>query len=193
MSILHLNRCYPIACFPSGTVVQNLSANAGDKKDAGSIPGHGRCPGVGNGNSLQYSCLENSTYRGAWWATVHGVPEWDTTEHTNTQTHPTAFPKGWNTQQFHQQGLRWLCSLYEIKRTFNGPANLMLPCWFLFLLLLKDVIDYEWCIPPLRTSKNQGGASQVAQRVKESACNAGDLITIPGLGRSPGGGHRNPL
>ena len=122
-----------------------------------------------------------------------GPREWDTTEHTNTQTHPTAFPKGWNTQQFHQQGLRWLCSLHEIKRTFNGPVNLMLPCWFLFLLLLKDVIDYEWCIPPLRTSKNQGGASQVAQTVKESACNAGDLITIPGLGRSPGGGHRNPL
>ena len=35
--------------------------------------GSGRCPGVGNSNPLQYSCLENSTDRGAWWATVHGV------------------------------------------------------------------------------------------------------------------------
>jgi len=38
-----------------------------------SIPGSGRSPGVGNSNSHQYSCLENSTKRGGWWATVHGV------------------------------------------------------------------------------------------------------------------------
>ena len=44
--------------------------NAGD---AGLIPGSGRSPGEGNGNSLQYSCLENPMDRGAWWATVHGV------------------------------------------------------------------------------------------------------------------------
>ena len=41
--------------------------------DPGSIPGLGRSPGEGNGNSLQYSCLENSTDRGDWWDTVHGV------------------------------------------------------------------------------------------------------------------------
>ena len=39
----------------------------------GSIPGLGRSPGEGNGNPLQYSCLENSMDRGTWWATVHGV------------------------------------------------------------------------------------------------------------------------
>jgi len=50
--------------------VKNPSDNAGD---AGSIPGWRRSPGEGNGNPLQYSCLENSTDRGAWWATVHGV------------------------------------------------------------------------------------------------------------------------
>ena len=50
--------------------VKNLPANVGD---AGSIPGSGRSPGEGNGDPLQYSCLENSMDRGAWWATVHGV------------------------------------------------------------------------------------------------------------------------
>ena len=64
--------------FPGGSVVQNLPANAGD---ADLIPGLGRSPGEGNGNPLQYSCLENSMDRGAWWTTVHGVTkESDTTE-----------------------------------------------------------------------------------------------------------------
>ena len=51
-------------------VVKNLPASAGD---AGSIPGSGRSPGGGNGNPLQYSCLENSVDRGDWQASVHGV------------------------------------------------------------------------------------------------------------------------
>ena len=50
-------------------LVKNPPANAGDK---GSIPGLGRSPGVGNGNCLQYCCLENSMDRRAWWATVQG-------------------------------------------------------------------------------------------------------------------------
>ena len=54
-------------------VVKNSPANAGDVRDAGLIPELGRSPGGGNGNPLQYSCLENSMDRGAWWATVHGV------------------------------------------------------------------------------------------------------------------------
>ena len=52
-------------------VVKNLTANAGDARDMGSIPGSGRSPGEGNGNLLQYSCLEISMDREAWWATVH--------------------------------------------------------------------------------------------------------------------------
>ena len=48
--------------------------------DLGSIPGEGRSPGEGNGNPLHYSCLENSTDRGAWRVTVHGVAETDTAE-----------------------------------------------------------------------------------------------------------------
>ena len=58
--------------FPGGSVVKNPPGNAGD---TGSIPGLGRCPRVGNGNSLSYSYLENPIDRGAWQATVHGVKE----------------------------------------------------------------------------------------------------------------------
>ena len=56
--------------FPGGSEVKASAWNAGD---LASIPGLGRSPGEGNGNPLQYSCLENSMDRGAWWATVHGV------------------------------------------------------------------------------------------------------------------------
>jgi len=55
--------------------LKNPFANKGDAGDMGLIPGLGRSPGGGNGNPLQYSCLENSVDRGAWQATVHGVPK----------------------------------------------------------------------------------------------------------------------
>ena len=54
-------------------VVENLPASAGNLREVGSIPGSGRSPGEGNGNPLQYSCLENPIERGAWWAAVQGV------------------------------------------------------------------------------------------------------------------------
>ena len=47
-------------------MVKNPPANAGDTRDVSALPGFGRCPGVGNGNTLQYSCLENSMDREAW-------------------------------------------------------------------------------------------------------------------------------
>ena len=47
--------------------------SAGNARDLSSIPGLGRSPGEGNGNPLQYSCLENSMDRGFWWATVYGI------------------------------------------------------------------------------------------------------------------------
>ena len=68
-----------------GTMLKDLPANAGDVRDVGSIPGLGRSPGVGNGNPLQYSCLENSMDRGAWWITIHEVPKSQTTQ----------LPSGW--------------------------------------------------------------------------------------------------
>ena len=66
--------------------VKASTCNAGD---LGSIPGSGRSPGEGNGNPLQYSCLENPMDGGAWWATVHGVAKSQTrlSDFTHSLTH----------------------------------------------------------------------------------------------------------
>ena len=63
-------------------VIKNPPVNAEDIRDLSLIPGLGRFPGEGNGNSLQYSCLEKPMNRGVWWARVHGVTESDTNEAT---------------------------------------------------------------------------------------------------------------
>ena len=88
----HLILCRPLlllsSIFPSirvfsndqvALVVKNTPANVGDM---GSSPGSGRSLGEGNGNPLQYSCLENPMGRGDWWATVHRVAQLNTTEAT---------------------------------------------------------------------------------------------------------------
>ena len=59
-----------VVCFPGGS---DSKASVCSARDLGSIPRSGRSPGEGNGNPLQYSCLENPTDRGAWQATVHGI------------------------------------------------------------------------------------------------------------------------
>ena len=64
-----------ISVSQTALVLKNPSANAGDIRDTGLIPGWGRSPGGGHGNPLQYSCLENPMDRGAWWVTVHGVTQ----------------------------------------------------------------------------------------------------------------------
>ena len=66
--LVHLRRASQVV-----QLVKNLPVNAGDTKDAGSSPGLGRSPSIGNGNLSQYPCLEKSMDRGAWWATVHGL------------------------------------------------------------------------------------------------------------------------
>ena len=81
---MNFGESYLIQSFPGGTVVKNLLASAGD---VGSIPGLGRFPGGGNGNPLQYSCLENPTDSGAWWTTVHGVAKSRTRLSNFTDTH----------------------------------------------------------------------------------------------------------
>ena len=67
---IDITRWDPLTLLISGSEVKASACNAGD---LGLIPGSGRSPGEGNGNSLQYSCLENPTDGGAWWATVHGL------------------------------------------------------------------------------------------------------------------------
>ena len=64
--------CIPVS-FQVSTVVKNLSTNAGDVRDTGSVPGPERSPGIGNGNPLQYSYLENSMDKRAWHVIVHEV------------------------------------------------------------------------------------------------------------------------
>ena len=73
--------------FPGGTVVKNLPANAGETRDSSSIPGSGRSPREGNGNPLQYCCLENPMDGGTWWATVHRVIASNMTEQPSTCMH----------------------------------------------------------------------------------------------------------
>ena len=69
-------------------VVKNLPDNAGDKRDAGSIPRLGRSSEEGNGNPLQYSCLKNPIDRGGWWAIVHRVAKgWIQLKQPSTHTH----------------------------------------------------------------------------------------------------------
>ena len=72
--------------FPDGVVLKNLPAAAGDIRDVGSIPVSGRCPGEGNVNPLQYSCLENPMDRGLQ---SMGLQSQTTTERTHTHTHIT--------------------------------------------------------------------------------------------------------
>ena len=80
--------------FPGGSDSEESVCNEGDQ---GSIPGSGRSPGGGNGNPLQYSCLENPMDRGAWWATVHGV--------TKSQTRLSGYTTP--TEKMNKQATDW--------------------------------------------------------------------------------------
>ena len=72
-------------------MIKNPPVSAEDARHVGLIPGSGRSPGLGNGNPLQYSCLENSRDRGAWWATVRGVTESDMSDGAHTYTYNIKF------------------------------------------------------------------------------------------------------
>ena len=86
--------------------MKNLPANAGDRRGAGAIPGSGRFPGEGKSNSVQYSCLENPMYKGAWWATVHGVAKsqtWLSGYHFTSNSTKRSIPEG----QRRQGSMMW--------------------------------------------------------------------------------------
>ena len=86
---------------------KNLAANARASRGPGSVPGLERFPGVGNGNPLQYSCLENSMDRGSWQATV---TEWDMTEHAHARLHKT---ESWQ-MLIKCYCLKWVLYFYNI-------------------------------------------------------------------------------
>ena len=71
---------------PGGTLAKNPPASAEDARDSGSTPGWGRSPGEGNGNTLQYPCLENSMDRGAWQDTIYGAAKSQTRLIIHTHT-----------------------------------------------------------------------------------------------------------
>ena len=71
--------------FPGGTVVKNLPLNAGDAREVGFIPGSGRYSGIGNGNPLLYSCLENSRDRYSPWGSQRVRHDWAMSMHTTDE------------------------------------------------------------------------------------------------------------
>ena len=104
-----------LLCFPGGSVVKSSPANREDAVDMGSIPVSERSLGGGNGNPLQYSCLENPMNRGAWQAKVHRVSKnWTW---LNTHTHPfsathNVLASFWDRGFFTTQWLCMSCFLY---------------------------------------------------------------------------------
>ena len=84
-------------------MVKNMPANAGD---VDSIPGLGRSPGGGNGNPLQYSCLENPMDRGVWQATAHSVSKGWTRLSNQTRTPPVGRTRVWDEKE-HSQSHLW--------------------------------------------------------------------------------------
>ena len=108
-------------------MIKESACNAGDTRDVGSILGFRRSPGEGNGNPLQYSCLENFMDRGAWWAAVHGVAKSRT---HGALMHTTSF---WSLLGIHRvQNYRWGKYSYVSKIVMNFAS---ITQYFLFLLL----------------------------------------------------------
>ena len=119
-------------------VVQNLPANAGDIKDAGLIPGSGRSPGGGHGNTLQYSCLENLIDRGAWWAAVHrGVKSWTRPKWLSTHSHSS--PLGNYSFVFCASG-GWI---FDVSVGEVSSANLITSLYIVILQIKYSHRAYE--------------------------------------------------
>ena len=117
-------------------VVKNLSANAGDARDADSTPGLIRSPGVGNVNPLQYSCMGNSMDRGAWWAPPWGHKESDMTEHTHHTHTKDAWLESGKDQIQHKSPLSCLLLQYRHHSCLDA---LLWSVFFVCFFFLKDI------------------------------------------------------
>ena len=100
--------------FPGGSMIKNPPGSAGDTRDRGSIPGSERSPKEGNGNTFQYSCLENPMDRGAWLALHHRVPKNQTQLSTDSI-------------MIHFSSTVYNCQIY-CTMSLNHQVNQLFPC-----------------------------------------------------------------
>ena len=157
--------------FPDGSDSQKSACSAGDLD---LIPELGRSPGGGHGNPLQYSCLENAMDRGAWQAKSMGSQraghDWGT--YTFILKFPSGYLAGCSTSTWPKKGL------------MISPRITLSYWWEEFYLILFSI---SFPVPISSLGFPHGSDS------KESACNAGDLGSIPGSGSFRGEANGNPL
>ena len=122
---------YKVGLGASQVVLVVKNPPAGEVRDTGSIPGLGRSPGGGNGNSLQCFCLENPMDRGAWWATVHRVAK-SQSWLKRLSTHPCKF----DFRTCSTVNISWTLSLYCFDKYFPCAWK----CLFIFFDLLFRLI-----------------------------------------------------
>ena len=133
--------------FPGGSEGKASHCNAGD---LGSIPGSGRPPGEGNGNPLQYFCLENPIDRGAWWATVHGIAK--------SRTRLSNFTFSTSFLSIHKSiKYTYLCMYKHLCIVFLNFTFLALKMFFILLkaswnfqtnALSSSAPNQGWTVPP---------------------------------------------
>ena len=134
-------------------MVKNLPARAGDARDVVSIPGLGRSPGEGNGNLLQYSCLENAMDRGAWSAAVHGEARvghnWVSEHtHTHTRTHTHTQTK-WRKSENHSSRL--------VRIWGSNPSSKISLYILSYLYYSREQLLFKIYIYPLQNLSSQCG------------------------------------
>ena len=131
--------------FPAGAMVKNVPTNAGDPGDGSLTPGSRRSHGEGNGNPLQYSCLENSMDRGTWQATVPGLKRELDMTCTRGHTHTLFWCLRLCSIAWHQRG--WflqLCSFFSRLVCLLGVFCVSIENLKLFVLVLWKMLLVFW-------------------------------------------------
>ena len=174
---------WKVCGLPGWWRVKNPPANAGNMRDTGSILG--QLPADGNGYPLQYPCLENSRDRGAWWATVHWV------------TQSWTWLGNWaHTWEVHAHLKTHLGNFLAVQRPGCRASTAGAEVW---PWLETKTPHAAWCGQKIKNKNTSNHLVEFEMNSlgdsdsKESACNVEDLGSVPRSGRSPGGGHGNPL